>query len=75
MLPHTLAVLYNSGLAEIPGKYVTTVSFPLPGGEDFRVNEINVPGLPIIRAALDTYFDTNDTRENGEIMADGHIEG
>lgn len=69
---HCIGMLYNSGLVDIPGKYITTLSFPTTGG-DFQVNEINVPGIPIIRTAINTFFDTNDTGENGEIMANGHI--
>ena len=71
---HALAMLYNSGLVDISKNYITTLSFP--GIDvDFQVIEINVPGISNIRIVIDTYFDTNDTRENGETMANGHIGG
>lgn len=71
---YCMGMLYSSGLVDIPGKYITTLSFPATG-VDFQVNEISVPGIPIIRTATDAFFDTNDTGENGEIMANGHIRG
>lgn len=71
---HALAMLYNSGLVDIPKDYITTLSFPGIDA-DFQVIEINIPGIPNVRTAIDTFFDTNDPGENGEIIADGNIGG
>lgn len=68
-------MLYNSGLVKIPGEYINTFSYPMADGTDFKIIEIRVPGYPMINVALDTYFITNDTRENEEVMVNGHIGG
>lgn len=72
---YTLALLYNSGLADIPKEYIHTVSFLTEDGKDYGFVEIKVPGLPRVNVALDTYFITDDTGENGEIVVNGHIGG